>query len=76
MPAWKRPEVFHSLNVLITAFEEVEGYDRRRRHNQPPPALLLDNRAYVTDVKNLLGELREPNKTLRKRIRSAREPQR
>src|SRR5690349_3361673 len=65
-PVWKRPEVFRSLEVLIAAFEEVEGYDPARHHNQAPPALWLDNRTYLADVKDLLGELRELNKALRK----------
>jgi hypothetical protein len=30
--------------VLIAAFEEVEGYDPARHHNQAPPALWLNNR--------------------------------
>jgi len=64
-PAWKRPEVFHSLEVLIAAFEEVEGYDPQRHHNQPPPALWLSNSAYQADVKDLLEELRELNSLLR-----------
>ena len=34
-PAWKRPKVFRSLEVLIAAFEKVERYDPQRHHNQP-----------------------------------------
>jgi hypothetical protein len=51
--------------VLIAAFEEVEGYDPARHHNHAPPALWLNNRTYQADVRALLGELRELNKTLR-----------
>lgn len=65
MPVWKRPEVFRSLEVLIAAFEEVEGYDPARHHNQAPPALWSNNRTYLADVKDLLRELRELNKALR-----------
>lgn len=64
-PAWKRPEVFHTLGVLIAAFEEVEDYDPARHHNRVPPVLWLSNGAYLADVKHLLGELRELNTILR-----------
>lgn len=39
-----------------------------------PPTLWLDNRAYLTNVKNLLGELRELNKALRKLADKDEEP--
>ena len=75
-PVWKRPEVFRNLGVLIAAFEEVEGYDPARHHNQAAPALWLDNRTYLADVKDLLGELRELNKALRKIAGEDTEPSR
>ena len=62
------------MNVLIAAFEEVEGYDPARHHNQAPPALWLDNRTYLADVKDLLGELRELNKALRDIANKDEEP--
>jgi len=74
IPAWQRPEVFLSLEVLITAFEEVEGYDPQRHHNQPPPALWLNNSTYQADLKELLGELRELNKVLRELAGKDEEP--
>jgi hypothetical protein len=73
-PAWKRPEVFHSLGVLIAAFEEVEGYDPQRHHNQPTPALWSGNQAYQADVKALLGELRALNAALLELAGKDKEP--
>ncbi|MCW5733710.1 MAG: hypothetical protein KIS73_06280 [Enhydrobacter sp.] len=65
-PPWKRSEVFRTLGVLIAAFEDVEGYDPRRHHNQPPPALWINDRGFRSDLSALLHELRELNSLLRK----------
>lgn len=74
VPAWRRPEVFNSIRVIIAAFEEVEGYDPKRHHNQPPPALWLNDRAYLTDVKALLTELEQLNKVLRELADREKDP--
>ncbi len=73
-PAWHRPEVLRTLAVLIASFEEVEGYNPQRHHNQPAPALWLNNAAYLADVKDLLGELRDLNKALRELAGEGQEP--
>lgn len=53
-----------SLRALITVFEEVERYDSLRHHNQPPPALWIDEAEYLRDVKDLVHELRRLNDLL------------
>jgi hypothetical protein len=73
-PPWRRLAVFQNLKVLITAFEEVDEYHPQRHHNRPPPALWLDDSAYLTDLKTLLHELRELNKVLRELAAEDRDP--
>jgi len=59
-----REQVLHYLHVLITAFEEVEGFNPARHHNRTRPALWIDDANYVADVRSLLTELRKLNDLL------------
>jgi hypothetical protein len=52
------------LSVLIDAFAEVDEYDPKRHHNQPPPSMWLDNKKYLDDLRSLLHELRRLNDQL------------
>jgi hypothetical protein len=58
-------EVLRQLAVLVTAFEEVEAYNPNRHHNQPPPALWINDPSYLQDVRSLLDEMRQLNDLLR-----------
>jgi hypothetical protein len=60
-PIRNKAQVTQHLGVLIAAFEEVEGFDPRRGHNGPSPALWIDDADYLQDVKSFLGELRRLN---------------
>jgi hypothetical protein len=60
-PIHNKAQVVQHLGVLIAAFEEVEGFDPRRRHNGPTPALWIDDADYLQDVQSLLSELRRLN---------------
>jgi hypothetical protein len=61
--------------VLIAAFEEVEGFDPRRGHNGPSPALWIDDADYLQDVKSFLGELRRLNDFLSRPVDNAKAEQ-
>jgi hypothetical protein len=56
-----RTQISLQLRVLITAFQEVEEYDPKRHHNQPPPSLWIAHPDYQRDVKIMLRELRALN---------------
>lgn len=56
------------LSVLSTAFQEASEYDPVRHHNQPPPALWVDDKAYIEDLKSLLEEIRRLNELLEKSV--------
>jgi hypothetical protein len=61
--------VLHHLTALVAAFEEVDDYDPARHHNQPPPALWINNETYFQDVKSELRELHSLLRTI-----TAKEP--
>ena len=52
------------LSSLIAAFQEVGDYEPRRHHNTPRPALWLNDKDYLGDVKALLHQLRRLNDLL------------
>jgi len=58
------------IRTLLTAFEEVVEYNPQRHHNQPPPALWIDDadslKSYLKDVKELVSELKQLNDCLKK----------
>jgi hypothetical protein len=60
-PIRDKTQTIQHLAVLIAVFEELEGFDPRRRHNGTPPALWVDDEDYLRDVKSLLSELRRLN---------------
>lgn len=53
------------LGSLIAAFQEVEDYDPQRHHNGYRPALWLDSRDYLEEIKRLVVELRRLNDLLK-----------
>jgi hypothetical protein len=58
------------LSVLIDTFAEADRYDPKRHHNQPPPAMWLDNKEYLTDLRSLLRELRRLNDQLEQLVKT------
>ena len=55
--------MFHS-NLLIGTFEEALDYDARRHHNRPPPALRLEDKEYLEELRKLVTELKQMNSFL------------
>jgi len=55
--------LFHS-ELLIRVFEEALDYDPRRQHNQPPPALRLEDEDYLAELRRLVDELKKLNSFL------------
>jgi hypothetical protein len=53
-----RSQVIQYSRILIAALEEVVDYGPARRHNQPPPDLRIDDEGYLTEIRNLIAELR------------------
>jgi hypothetical protein len=59
-----RSQVVQYSNILIAALEEVVDYDPARHHNRPPPELRIDDEGYLTEIRNLIAELRTLNSLL------------
>jgi hypothetical protein len=59
-----RPQVIKYSRILIAALQEVVDYDPARHHNQPPPELRIDDEDYLTEIRNLVAELRTLNALL------------
>jgi hypothetical protein len=53
-----RPQVVQYSRILIAALEEVVDYSPARHHNQRPPDLRIDDEGYLTEIRNLVAELR------------------
>jgi hypothetical protein len=60
----RKTEVYFFSTLLITAFQEALDYDPRRHHNEPPPALRLEDEDYLKEIRTLIGELRRLNENL------------
>jgi hypothetical protein len=58
------PQAIFYSRLVITAIDEALDYDPARHHNQPPPDLWFDDRAYLDDIRNLVTELRRLNDNL------------
>jgi hypothetical protein len=65
-----KAEVIRYSKILIVALEEVLDYDPTRHHNEPPPALRIDDPGYLKEIRNLVGELRTLNSLLAQQHRS------
>lgn len=50
--------------AIIASFEEAIEYDPKRHHNQPPPALRIENPDFLAEVRKLVVELRALNANL------------
>jgi hypothetical protein len=63
--------MFHS-KLLIGAFKEALDYDEYRHHNQPPPALRLEDEEYLDELRRLVTELKQMNSFLAGLVASKR----
>lgn len=61
------------VRLLIASFQEVLDYDPVRFHNQPPPALRIEDQGYLNEVRNIVAELQKLNKLLASRKSSGRQ---
>jgi hypothetical protein len=59
-----RSQVIQYSRILIAALEEVVDYDPTRHHNRPPPELRINDEDYLTEIRNLIAELRTLNSLL------------
>jgi hypothetical protein len=62
-----RKHVVQYSRILISALEEVLEYDGIRQHNQPPPALRVEDPEYLDEIRQLVAELKRLNDILEKR---------
>jgi hypothetical protein len=53
--------------------EEVVDYSPARHHNQRPPDLRIDDEGYLTEIRNLVAELRTLNALLETTRREPKE---
>ena len=56
--------------LIIGAVEDTLGYDPKRHHKQPPPALRIEDDNYLNDLRELVAELKRLNGLLEVRISS------
>ncbi len=57
-------QTIFQIAVVLNALEEALDYDPKRHHNQPPPALRIDNPNYLAELQSLVAELRRLNDNL------------
>jgi len=70
-----KKQVIQYSNIIIVALQEALDHDPARHHNQPKPALYIDDDRYKDDIRELIGELRRLNELLeRKSLRAAKKP--
>lgn len=69
----RREDVLRYSRIMVDALQEALDYDPIRQHNQAPPALHLDDPAYLQELKNLVFELRTLNGLLETPKASAEE---
>jgi hypothetical protein len=59
-----RHHVIAHAGAIILALQEALDFDPTRHHNNPPPALRIENPTYLNDVRALIEELRRLNTLL------------
>jgi hypothetical protein len=52
------------VTVILDALQQTIDFDPVRHHNQPPPPLRIENPEYLTELRNLVEQLRRLNETL------------
>jgi hypothetical protein len=59
-----RQHVVATSTLIISALQEALDYDPVRHHNQPPPALRIEDPHYLKDIRALIVELKRLNELL------------
>jgi hypothetical protein len=71
-----RQQLVGNSTLIISALQEALDYDPGRHHNQPPPALRIDDANYFRDIRALIAELKRLNELLEKSRPQRGEPKR
>jgi hypothetical protein len=61
--------------LIIGSVQETLDYNPKRHHNQPPPALRIEDDGYLNELRNLIEELKRLNALLETRIASNSGPE-
>lgn len=52
------------VTVILDALQQAIDFDPMRHHNQPPPPLRIENPEYLSELRNLVEQLRRLNEIL------------
>lgn len=63
-----KAETIRYIHILLAAIDEAINHDPLRHHNNPPPALRLENSQYLDELRELVTELRRLNDLLEAKI--------
>lgn len=63
-PVARRANIIFYSDLFIAALEEALDYDPARHHNQPPPALRIEDSNYLNEIRALTLELKRLNQNL------------
>jgi hypothetical protein len=66
-----KQQVLQYSNIIIIALQEALDYDRTRHHNEPTPALYINDPKYKRDIEELIVELRHLNDLLERKSSGA-----
>jgi hypothetical protein len=58
-------QVVFQAQIIIAAVDDALNYDPHRHHNHPPPALRIENPAYLDELRRLVVELRRLNDSIK-----------
>ncbi|MGY4428961.1 putative DNA-binding protein [Bradyrhizobium sp. F1.13.1] len=59
-----RKQTMFQIAIILDALQQAIDYDPKLHHNQPPPPLRIENSDYLTELRNLVEQLRHLNETL------------
>jgi hypothetical protein len=68
-----RAYVIRTSTAIITSLQEVLEYDPIRNHNQQPPELWLNDQKYISEIRELVAELKTLNKLLQTKVAPEKE---
>ncbi|MEY9706454.1 CopG family ribbon-helix-helix protein [Bradyrhizobium diazoefficiens] len=69
-------EVILYSTMMIAALEETLEYSAERHHNHPPPALLIEDKDYLDEIRRLVAELKRLNENLEMATKEPKKPKR
>lgn len=59
-----KKQTMFQIAVVLDSLQEAIDYDPMRHHNQPPPALRIEDPAYIDELRRLVEQLRRLNDIL------------